>query len=45
MRELGHYTVEIERSGLKIRFSAGGLVALTTALAIIASITAFFLLG
>ena len=45
MRELGHYTVEIERAGLKIRLSAGGLVALSTALAIIAFVAAFFLLG
>lgn len=45
MKELGHYTVEIERAGLKIRLNAGGLVALTTALAIIATVAALFLLG
>lgn len=31
MKDLGHYTIEFERAGLKVKFSAGGLVALLTA--------------
>lgn len=34
MKEPGHYTFEFERADMKIRFSAGGAVALITALAI-----------
>lgn len=33
MKEPGHYTFEFERADMKIRFSAGGAVALITALA------------
>lgn len=35
MKEPGHYTFEFERADMKIRFSAGGTVALITALAIV----------
>jgi hypothetical protein len=35
MKEPGHYTFEFERADMKIRFSAGGAVALITALAIV----------
>lgn len=34
MKEPGHYTFEFERADLKIRISAGGTVALITALAL-----------
>ena len=30
MKDLGHYTIEFERAGLKVKVSAGGLVALLT---------------
>lgn len=35
MKDLGHYTFEFERAGMKVRFSAGGVVALITALALL----------
>ncbi len=40
MKDLGHYTFEFERGGLKIRINAGGIVALITAIAGIAMISA-----
>ena len=43
MKELGHYTFEFERAGMKIRFSAGGAVALVTALALVGLLAAVVL--
>ena len=40
MKEPGHYTFEFERADMKIRFSAGGAVALITALAIVGLVAA-----
>ncbi|MBN9889582.1 hypothetical protein [Salipiger abyssi] len=44
MKDLGHYTFEFERADMKIRFSAGGTVALITALALAGLVIAFVLL-
>jgi len=44
MKDLGHYTFEFERADMKIRFSAGGTVALITALALVGLVIAFVLL-
>ena len=41
MKEPGHYTFEFERADMKIRFSAGGAVALVTALATVGLVAAF----
>lgn len=41
MKEPGHYTFEFERADMKIRFSAGGAVALITALALVGLVAAF----
>lgn len=35
MKSLGHYTIEIIRNGWTVRISAGGAVALVSALALI----------
>ncbi|MGR3366704.1 hypothetical protein [Sagittula sp.] len=40
MKEPGHYTFEFERADMKIRFSAGGAVALITAVAIVGLVAA-----
>lgn len=44
MKDLGHFTFEFERADMKIRFSAGGTVALITALAFGGLVIAFVLL-
>lgn len=44
MKDFGHYTFEFERAGMKIHFSAGGTVALITALALVGLVIAFVLL-
>lgn len=44
MKDFGHYTFEFERADMKIRFSAGGTVALITALALVGLLIAFVLL-
>ncbi|ATF04117.1 hypothetical protein PhaeoP75_04519 (plasmid) [Phaeobacter gallaeciensis] len=41
MKEPGHYTFEFERADMKIRFSAGGAVALITAVAILGLVAVF----
>ena len=33
MKDLGHYTLELERAGMKIKISAGGFVALLSVVA------------
>ena len=43
MKEPGHYTFEFERADMKIRFSAGGAVALITALALVGLLVAVVL--
>lgn len=43
MKEPGHYTFEFERADMKIRFSAGGAVALITALAAMVFVVGFTL--
>lgn len=40
MKEPGHYTFEFERADMKIRFSAGGAIALITAVAIVGLVAA-----
>ena len=40
MKEPGHYTFEFERADMKIRFSAGGAVAIITAVAILGLVAA-----
>ena len=44
MKDLGHYTFEFERGGMKIRISAGGIVALITAIAGFALMTSILIL-
>ena len=41
MKDPGHYTFEFERADMKIRFSAGGAVAIITALAVIGLVALF----
>lgn len=41
MKDPGHYTFEFERADMKIRFSAGGAVALITALALVGLVAVF----
>lgn len=44
MKDVGHYTLEFERADLKIRFSAGGAVAIITALTSLGLVAAFVFL-
>lgn len=39
MKDIGDYSIEIERAGLKVRASARGLVALLSLLAFVAVVT------